>query len=131
MASARAISTRRRSPPDRLIAGVWAIWRDGEFGEQAVHQRGAMRRIRFDQFGRGANILFGRHAAEDRGFLRQITDAEARAAVHRKARDVVAVQRDGAVIGADQAGDHVEDRGLSGAVRTQQSDHFAALQHAG
>ena len=84
-------------------------------------------RIGLDQFGGGADILFGGEAAEDRGFLRQIADAQPGAAVHRKAGDVMAVHLDGAGIGRDQAGDHVEAGGLAGAVGTQQAHHFAAV----
>ena len=43
-------------------------------------------RIGSTQLGGGADVLFGGHAAEDRGFLRQIADAEPRAAVHRQLR---------------------------------------------
>ena len=42
------------------------------------------------------------------------------------ARDVVAVELDAAAVGLDQPGDHVEDRGLAGAVRSEQADRFAA-----
>ena len=87
-----------------------------------------MRRIGFHQLGGGANIFFGGQAAEDRRFLRQIADAQPRAAVHRQPGDVMAIELDGAVIGADEAGDHVKKGGLAGAIGTQQADHFAALQ---
>ena len=50
------------------------------------------------------------------------------AAVHRQARDVVAVHLDGAAVRRDQAGDHVEAGRLAGAVGTQQADHLAALE---
>ena len=45
--------------------------------------------------------------------------------------DVVAVELDGAVVGRDQAGDHVEAGGLAGAVGAQQAHHFAAPQASG
>ena len=41
-------------------------------------------------------------------------------------RDVVAVDVDDAAVGLHQAGDHVEDRGLAGAVRAEQADRLAA-----
>ena len=50
--------------------------------------------IGLEQFGGGADILFGGQAAEDRGFLRQIADAQAGAAVHGQAGDVMAVDLD-------------------------------------
>ena len=67
-----------------------------------------------------------REAAEDRGFLRQIADAEPGALIHRQLGDVVAVEFDGAAIGLDQPGDHVEHGGLAGAVRAEQADRLAA-----
>jgi two-component system nitrogen regulation response regulator GlnG len=72
--------------------------------------------------------LLDRHAAEDRGFLRQVTDAHAGALVHRQGGDVAAVQGDGPGIDRDQAGDHVEAGGLAGAVGAQQAGHLAATQ---
>src|SRR5262249_41825305 len=67
------------------------------------------------------------HAAEDRGLLRQIADAEPGAPIHRQLGDVGAVEIDLADIGRDQAGDDVEAGGLAGAVRAEQSDRLAAL----
>ena len=40
----------------------------------------------------------------------------------------MAVDLDGAGIGRDQAGDHVEAGGLAGAVGAEQADHLAALE---
>src|SRR6516165_3679718 len=40
--------------------------------------------------------------------------------------DVVAIELDLAALGLDQAGNHVERRGLTGAVRPQQTDRLAA-----
>ena len=79
-----------------------------------------------DHLEHGADILLDGEAAKDRGFLRQIADAEPRALIHRQLGDVVAIEFDGAAIGLDQAGDHVEHRGLAGAVRAQQTDRLAA-----
>ena len=67
---------------------------DAEFGHQLLDHGFQAGRIGFDQFGGGADVLFGRQSAEDRGLLRQIADAQPRAAIHRKARDVVAVELD-------------------------------------
>jgi hypothetical protein len=47
------------------------------------------------------------------------------------AGDVLAVQIDRAVVGGDQAGDHVEAGGLAGAVGAQQARDLAALQAQG
>ena len=75
----------------------------------------------------GEKILFDREVAEDRGFLREISDAEARAAVHGEACDVLAVELDIAAVGADEAGDDVEAGGFTRAVGAEQGDGFAAL----
>ena len=79
-----------------------------------------------DDLEHGADILLDGEAAEDRGFLRQIADAEPRALIHRQLGHVVAVEFDGAAIRLDQPGDHVEHRGLAGAVRAEQADGLAA-----
>src|SRR5205085_5266684 len=104
----------------------YAQARDVEFVEQRVELALALLAARFHHFQHRADILLHGEAAEDRGFLRQIADAEPRALIHRQLGDVMAVKLDGAAVGLDQAGDHVEHRGLAGAVRTEQADRFAA-----
>jgi hypothetical protein len=47
--------------------------------------------------------------------------------VHRQRRDIAIVEQDLAVLAGHQADDHVEGRGLAGAVRAQQPDDLAAL----
>ncbi len=126
-ASARAISTRRRSPPDSASAGARRRWRDREFGEQRVDRRLARLGLGLGHFEHGAEVLLDGQAAEDRRLLRQIADAEPGAAIHRQIGDVLAVERDGADIGPDQAGDDVEAGGLAGAVGAEQPDRLAAL----
>src|SRR4029077_11706140 len=74
-----------------------------------------------------SDILLNGQTAKNRGFLRQITDPEASAAIHRQFCYVLAVQLYRASIGRNQAGDDVKAGGLAGAVRTQQPDHLAAL----
>ena len=71
------------------------------------------------------DVLLDREPAKDRGFLRQVADAEACTAVHRQARHVGAVDRYGAFIGGHQPGDHVEHGRLAGAVGAEQADGFA------
>src|SRR5581483_3703112 len=70
-------------------------------------------------------LLHG-EAAEDRGFLRQIADAEPGALVHRQRRDIETVELDAPAVGRNQSSDDVEDRGLAGAVRPEQADRLAA-----
>ncbi len=63
--------------------------------------------------------------AKDGRLLSQITDAEAGAAVHGEAGDVVLEEMDGAFVGADDADDHVEGGGLAGAVGAEEADDLA------
>ena len=97
-ASARAISQRRRSPPDSAIEGALRRRVDVEFLEQRVELALALLAARLDDLEHGADVVLDVEAAEDRGFLRQIADAEAGAAIHRQAGDVVAVEADDAAI---------------------------------
>src|SRR6185369_17288353 len=95
--------------------------RDVEFVEQRVELLLALLARGLDHFEHSADVLLDGEAAEDRGFLRQIADAEPRALIHRQLGDVVAVELDRAAIGLDQAGNHVEHGGLAGAVRAEQA----------
>ena len=84
-------------------------------------------------FEHGADVVLDRQAAEDRGFLRQVADAEPRAAIHRHGGDVEAVDLDRALVDRHEAGDHVEAGRLAGAVRPEQADGLAgahAERHA-
>src|SRR5688572_18173412 len=72
------------------------------------------------------DVLFDRELAKYRVFLRQIGNAEPRAAVHRIVGEVPAVQVDRPCVGGHQADDHVEARGLARTVGPQQPDHFSA-----
>ena len=85
-----------------------------------------LRAVRLDDLQHRADVVLDREPAEDRRFLRQIADAEPRALIHRQRRDIVAVEIDAPAIRLDQPGDHVEHRGLAGAVRSQQADRLAA-----
>jgi len=73
----------------------------------------------FDDLQHRADILLHGKTAKNRSFLRQVTDPEPGALIHRQLGDVMAIEFDGAAIGLDQAGDHVEHRGLAGAVGAQ------------
>jgi hypothetical protein len=42
--------------------------------------------------------------------------------------DILPVEQYGALVRSHQAGDHIEDRGLAGAVGAEQADRLAALQ---
>ena len=118
---AAALAARQRH--GRRVADMG----DAEFRQQRFHHGFQPGAIGLQQFGGGADILFGGQAAEDRGFLRQVADAQPRAAIHRQLGHVMAVHFDRAGVGGDQAGDHVEAGGLAGAVGTKQAHRLAAL----
>ena len=125
MTSARVISTRRRSPPDRVYAGALASGvrpSSASSSRSRVRPRRAVERERLED---REDVLLDRQPAEDRGLLRQVADALARADVHRIVGDVVAVEEHAAGIGRRQADDHRERRRLAGAVRPEQADDFA------
>ena len=98
---------------------------DVELLEQRVEAALALLAALLDHLQHGADVLLDRQAAEDRGFLRQIADAEPRAPVHRHRGDVEAVDLDRALVDRHQAGDHVETGRLAGAVGAEQADGLA------
>ena len=100
--------------------------RDVEFVEQGFQLGLAPTAAGLHHLQHRADIVFHIQPAKNRGFLRQIADAEPRALIHGKAGDVVAVEFDAAAVGLDQTGDHVKNRGLARPVRTQQTDRLAA-----
>ena len=93
-ASARAISQRRRSPPDKRDRRRLAQARDVEFLEQRFQHRLARLAVGLGDLEHRADVVLDIEAAEDRGFLRQIADAEPRPLEHRQPGDVVAVEFD-------------------------------------
>ena len=74
-----------------------------------------------------ADVLRDGELAEDRRFLRQVGQAQARAAEDRQVREVLAVERDAARVDRHEAQDHVEARGLARAVGAEQAHDLAAL----
>src|SRR6266567_1660223 len=77
--------------------------RDVEFLEQLVELHLALFLARLDDFEHRADIVLDVQAAENRGFLRQIADAEAGALIHRQMRDVVVLELDLALVCRDQS----------------------------
>ena len=95
VASARAISTRRRSPPDSEIAECsrrCAMCRSfSSCVEPLLDRRRLVQALQLED---RLHVLLDRQAAENRSFLRQVGEAQARAAVDRQVREV-ACRRDG------------------------------------
>src|SRR5262249_21059545 len=100
--------------------------RDVELLEQRIEVILAPLAAGLDHLEHGADVVLDVEAAEDRRFLRQIADAETGALIHRQRRHVGAAEAAAAAVGGDQPGDHVEHRGLAGAVRAEQTDRLAA-----
>ena len=93
--------------------------------EQGVEAPLALGAALVDDFKYGADVVLDGQAAEDRSFLRQIADAQPRAAIHRHAADVETIDFDGSLVHRHQPGDHVEAGGLAGAIRPEQADSLA------
>ena len=101
------------------MAGEVLKPRDAELFEQGIELQLALGLVGLDRLEHGENVLLDGEPAKDGGLLRQIADAEPRAAIHRQLGHVAAVDADRAFVGGDQPGDHVEHGGLAGAVRPQ------------
>src|SRR5262245_22647295 len=77
------------------------------------------------------HVFLDRQAPEYRSLLRQVGQAEPRAAVHRRVREARAVEKQVAAVHRHEAHHHVEAGGLAGAVGAQQPDHLAAAHLEG
>jgi hypothetical protein len=75
-----------------------------------------------------ADVVGDGQAAEDRGLLRQVADAEPGAAIHRQPGDVGAIDADAARVGRHEARDRVEAGGLARTVRAKQGHDLATAQ---
>src|SRR6185436_3953365 len=98
---------------------------DCELLEQGFEIAFAALACRLDQFEHGANVLLDGQAAENGGFLRQITDAQPGPPIHRQIGYVLAVKQDGSRIRRDQADDDVEAGCFARAVWTQKANRLA------
>ena len=101
---------------------------DRELAQQLVEHLVALLRVGHGDLEDRPDVVGDGHAAEHRGLLRQVADAELGAAVHRQPGHVLAVDGDRAGIGRHQPGDGVEAGGLAGAVRPEQRRDLAAPQ---
>jgi hypothetical protein len=100
---------------------------DAEFLQQPIQHDLLALGIGLADFDDRLDVLLDVEAAEHARFLGQVAYAETRPAIHGQRGDRVAVQRDLSAIGADEAHDHVEGGGFSGAVGAKQTDRLAAL----
>ena len=104
---------------------------DPQFRKESRYSFPGAAPVRLAQLDHGHDVLLHRHAPENGGLLRKVTEAHPRTLVHGLGGDLLAVQPDGALIGGDQAGDHVEAGRLAGAVRAEESLHLAPAKTQG
>src|SRR5688500_16873936 len=74
------------------------------------------------------DIVFDGKLPENRGLLRQITNAEPRALVHRHRADVLAVEQDSAFLRLDEPDNHIECGRLPGSVGSEKPHYFPLLE---
>ena len=73
------------------------------------------------------NIVFNAELAENRRFLRQVTQAQPGTFVHRFGRQVPPIEQNIAAVRRDQTNDHVKGGGLAGTIGAEQADDFATF----
>ena len=100
---------------------------DREFRQERIEHRLARIGFGLGHFEDSSDILLDRKAAENRGFLRQISDTKPGAAVHRQFGNVLTIELHGAGVGGDQARNDVEAGRLAGAIGPEQPHNLAAL----
>src|SRR5688572_3639529 len=126
----RAERARDLQPPSlssrQRDGGMLAQVRDVEILEQFAQALLDLAGLKPLQLEDGLHVLFYGEAPKHRVLLGQVGDSQARAAVDRQVRELVAVEMDGAGVHRHEAHDHVEAGGLAGAVRPEQPDHLAA-----
>ena len=98
---------------------------EAEFAQQPLQFGGAHVEVRLAQLQHAIDVLLHGEAAEDRGFLRQIAEAQNGAAIHRQAGDIDAVEQDAPGVWPHQAHDRIEAGGLARAIGAQQAHHLA------
>ena len=124
----RAISSRRRSPPESDRASDLPQPGDVELFEQFLAAAVAGLAVEAQQLHHAQQVLLHGELAEDAGFLGQIAHAAlAGPAIHGPVGDVHAVEPHLAGVGHDHAAGHAEAGGLAGPVGAQQADDLAAL----
>ena len=126
--SARAISSRRRSPPESDRRDRFPQALDVELIEQLVAAVVPRLAVHSQELHHAQEVLLHRELAEDARLLGQIAHAAlAGAAIHGPARDVEIVEDDLALVGLDHAAGHAEAGGLAGAVGPQEAHDLALI----
>src|SRR6476469_4734538 len=74
------------------------------------------------------DVVLDGQLSENRWLLRQTADAKPGALVHRHVGDILAVENDLALLGLDQADDHIEGRRLARSVGAEEAYNLALLK---
>src|SRR5690606_24397652 len=85
----------------------------------------------FAGFQDGHNVIGHAQLAENRGFLRQVTNAFFGPSVHGQVADVFIVDAHTAVIRLHQIHNHIETGGFAGTIGAEQADNLAAVHRHG
>ena len=125
IASARAISSRRRSPPESWFPFERRTAKRSKSPTNWLIRRRCSARPRPSVFEHRAQVAFNGQPTKHRRFLRQVTDALLRPQVHGKVGDVHVVEEDTASVRPGQTHDHVERGRLAGAIWSEQTHDFA------
>ncbi len=126
--SARAISSRRRSPPESERATDFRSRLMSKLVQQLVAAGLAGLAVHAQQLHHAQQVLLHGELAEDARLLGQVAHAAfAGAAIHGPAGDVHVVEDDAAGVGLDHAAGHAEAGRLAGAVGPQQADDLALI----
>src|ERR1051325_8962845 len=103
----------------KRIAARVAHVRDAKLFEQFFETFELFATTKTGSFEHGENVLGRRHLAKHGRFLRQVTDAETRAQIHRQLREILIAEQDVATVRTFESDDHVKGRSLAGAVRAE------------
>ena len=76
----------------------------------------------------GSEVLFNGELAENRGFLGQVADTEARPLIHCKTRDLGIVDKNTAGIRGNQTHDYIEGGRLACAIGPKQAHDFPLIE---
>src|SRR5688572_15226750 len=101
--------------------------REVQLREQFTQARAALRGVEIERLEDRHDVLLDGQATEDRRLLRQVADALPRSDVHRIVGQIDTVERDTSRVWRGQTHHHVKGRGLAGAVRPEQTDHFSGI----
>src|SRR5262245_14169256 len=100
---------------------------EAEFAKQLLEPRAAGILVRLRYFEHGHDVLLDREPAEDRRFLRQITEAEDRPPVHWQFGNVLSVEKYPSGVRLHQAHHRIEACRLAGTVRSEQAHDLTAV----